>query len=134
MPWILPAVKKLPSTLGVTDGKLADCPASPNCVSSQSSYTASRVPSLAYTGEQREARDAILRILAADSRAELVTVTDDYVHATFRAFVFLDDVEFYFPADEQVVHVRSASRVGHSDLGANRRRVRAISAAFSSQQ
>jgi uncharacterized protein (DUF1499 family) len=43
-----------------------------------------------------------------------------------RIFRFVDDVEFYFPANEPVIHLRSASRIGESDLGVNRRRVEQI--------
>lgn len=75
-----------------------------------------------------------MSILNEDSKATIITETDNYLHVEYRAFVFIDDVEFYFPKDEPVIHVRSASRVGHSDMGANKRRVLAISTAFSSQQ
>ena len=72
-------------------------------------------------------------MVAADSRATVLTRTDRYVHAAFRAMMFIDDLEAYLPEGSNVIQVRSASRVGHSDLGANRRRVEALRQAFSSQ-
>ena len=43
---------------------------------------------------------------------------------------FVDDVDAVVDPDAGVIHVRSASRVGYSDLGVNRKRVEAIRAAF----
>ena len=50
------------------------------------------------------------------------------MHAEFTSviFRFVDDVEFLLDADSLSIHVRSASRVGYSDLGANRARALAI--------
>jgi len=42
---------------------------------------------------------------------------------------FVDDVEFFFP-DTAVIHMRSASRVGYSDFGANRKRLEKIRQRF----
>ena len=43
---------------------------------------------------------------------------------------FVDDVDFVLYAKARVIHLRSASRVGHYDFGVNRKRVEAIRAAF----
>jgi uncharacterized protein (DUF1499 family) len=56
---------------------------------------------------------------------------DNYIRAEFvsKIFRFVDDVEFYFPdkkSKELLIHVRSASRVGYSDLGVNRMRIEQI--------
>ncbi|MGF1673711.1 MAG: DUF1499 domain-containing protein, partial [Rivularia sp. (in: cyanobacteria)] len=68
------------------------------------------------------------KVLTVVPRTEVVENTDNYIHALSksRIFKFVDDVEFYFPADENVIHIRSASRVGDSDLGVNRRRMEQI--------
>ena len=54
----------------------------------------------------------------------IATQEDDYIHAVFtsRLFRFKDDVEFYIDAAAEQVHFRSGSRVGYSDMGANRKR------------
>jgi len=60
--------------------------------------------------------------------ATLVTEKENYLHYEFTSFIFrfVDDVEFLIDADQQQVDFRSASRVGHSDLGANAKRMRKI--------
>jgi uncharacterized protein (DUF1499 family) len=71
--------------------------------------------------------DVIRRVV--DQLGGVVVSTDgNYVHAVFtsRLFRFRDDVEFLVASDEGIVHVKSASRVGHSDFGVNRKRVETI--------
>jgi uncharacterized protein (DUF1499 family) len=61
-------------------------------------------------------------------RVRIVTAEECYLHAEFTSalFRFVDDVEFLLDDGTKTIHVRSASRVGYSDLGVNRRRVEAI--------
>jgi uncharacterized protein (DUF1499 family) len=64
-------------------------------------------------------------------QSKIVVVEDNYIRAEFvsKIFRFVDDVEFYFPdkkSKELLIHVRSASRVGYSDLGVNRKRIEQI--------
>lgn len=133
MPWTLPAARRRPDTLGLRHGRLAACPNKPNCVSSQSDDPAHVVEPLSYEGPREAAIRRVRAILAADPRATIITEDADYLHAEYQATIFVDDVEFHFPADAPRVDIRSASRVGHSDLGANRRRVEAIRVAFSAK-
>lgn len=65
-------------------------------------------------------------------RTNIVTETDNYFHAEFKSALmgFVDDSEFYHDEREDVIHVRSASRVGYSDFGVNRRRVESIRERF----
>ena len=65
-------------------------------------------------------------------RTKVVRQDERYLHAEFTSalFRFVDDVELLLDADAGVVHVRSASRIRYSDMGANRRRVEAIRSAF----
>jgi uncharacterized protein (DUF1499 family) len=62
----------------------------------------------------------------------MVTVEDRYIHAEFTSalFRFVDDVEFQIDAESGLIHFRSASRVGRSDLGVNRKRMESIRMAF----
>lgn len=133
MAWTLPAARRRPSTLGLVEGRLRDCPGSPNCVSSQALSDEFRVEPIPYACTRTEARARLIAMLERDPRAHIATEREDYLHVEWQAWVFVDDLEFYLPPDERVIHVRSASRVGHSDLGANRRRVLALRAAFSSR-
>jgi len=134
MAWILPAAQKKPTTLGLQNGQLAPCPNTPNCVSSQATKKQNWIAPISYLGERGKAHERLIKLLINDPKATIVTQTSEYIHAEFKAFIFIDDTEFYLPSDEPVIHVRSASRVGRSDLGANKRRVKSISAAFSSRQ
>jgi uncharacterized protein (DUF1499 family) len=61
--------------------------------------------------------------------ARLIEQHDAYLRFEFTSLVFrfVDDVEFFVDDKSQQIHFRSASRVGHSDLGANRRRMTKIS-------
>jgi uncharacterized protein (DUF1499 family) len=110
------------------EGRLAPCPASPNCVSSQATDDKHRVEPLRYTVSRAEAMAIVAQAIAAMPRTRIVKQTDTYLHAEFTTAVlrFVDDVEFAVDDDAKVIHVRSASRVGYSDLGVNRRRVEAI--------
>ena len=107
-------------------GKLADCPKTPNCVCSQASSPARYIEPLHFTGPSAIAWDKLQQVIAAMPRATIRTRDERYMHAEFRSrvFRFVDDVEFLL--DEGIIHVRSASRVGLSDLGVNRARVEEI--------
>ena len=121
-----------PSNLGVVDGRLADCPASPNCVSTQATDAEHRMEPIPFTGSSDEAMQRIKDVVAKMPRTKIVTVEDNYLHAEFRSaiFRFVDDVEFLIDPEAQLIHFRSASRVGYSDLGVNRRRMEEIRKAF----
>ena len=118
--------------LGITNGKLAPCPDSPNCVSSQSNDSANSIEPLRYSDTQTEAKDRLLGIIESLPRTQIQKNEEHYVHVIFTSllFRFADDVEFYFSEKEKLIHVRSASRVGYSDLGANRKRVEDIRIKF----
>jgi len=114
-----------PASLGVVDGRLATCPDSPNCVSSFETRESHQIAPL-------EASIAQVRsqILAMPG-AQIIREQDQYLYAEFtsRLMGFVDDVEFLEQAGQ--THVRSASRLGQSDLGVNRKRIEAIRQALS---
>jgi uncharacterized protein (DUF1499 family) len=113
---------KRPDNLGVTDGRLAPCKRTPNCVSSQANPADLEHYIAPIHGDMAAAREA----LTAMPRATLVDVKADYLYAEFRSRLlrYVDDVELYF--DGQVIHVRSSSRLGRRDFGVNRKRVEAL--------
>ena len=128
MPYIVPSSRIRPADLGVQDNKLRPCPSSPNCVSSQTEVSSAFVAPLRYApGQRTEFRRLLLDAIRSDQRNEIVTETDRYIHYEARAFVFIDDVELLFSEEAPIVHIRSASRSGYSDLGANARRVAKLS-------
>ncbi len=121
-----------PDGLGPRDGRLAPLPSSPNAVSSQSEDASRRVKPLAFAGDPAAALARLRRVVEAMPRTRVVTAEPSYLHVEFtsRFFRFVDDVEFLVDAETSQIQVRSASRVGYSDLGANRARVEAIREAF----
>ena len=112
---------------------LKPCPASPNCVSSLAEEDSNhRVPPLSWTGDLTQAKGRLRQAVLAAGNATFVVEEDRYWHIEFRSrlFRFVDDVEFLFEPQARLIHVRSASRVGHSDLGVNRKRVAKIRSRF----
>jgi uncharacterized protein (DUF1499 family) len=62
------------------------------------------------------------------TRVRIVTATDHYLHAECSSalFGFVDDLECLLDAEAGVIHLRSAARMGYSDLGVNRRRIETL--------
>ncbi len=112
--------------------KLSPCPPAPNCVSSLSEDRKHSIEPLRYIGSRDEARQRLIGILDKLKRVRVTLAETDYIHAEFRSliFQFVDDVEFLFPDEGNIIHLKSASRIGYSDLGANRKRVERIRLAF----
>ncbi len=121
---------KRPNDLGARDGKLAPCPNTPNCVSSQSADAVHKIEPLTYKSTPQEALAQLKQVIQSLPRTKIITETNNYIYAEFTSAImgFVDDVEFYLDAAAKVFHVRSASRLGKSDLGVNRKRIEAIRA------
>ncbi|MEL7040272.1 MAG: DUF1499 domain-containing protein [Pseudomonadota bacterium] len=106
------------SAPGLIEGRLSPCPASPNCVSSETGTTEDKrvdaFPLDAWSD---------LPGLITERGGEITAQDETYVSAEFASslFGFVDDVEFRLTDTD--IQVRSASRVGHSDAGVNRARV-----------
>ena len=118
--------------VGLDGNALRPCPKSPNCVSSMAEDEDHHIAPFTYEGSAAEARTKLTGILESTKRARIITSTENYIHAEFTSLIFrfVDDVEFYFDAQKPLIHVRSASRVGYSDLGANRKRIEALRQLF----
>ena len=121
---------KRPSNLGVRDGKLAPCPSTPNCVCSQSEDAEHKIEPLTYKSTPQVAFSQLKQAIASQPRTKIITQSPNYLYAEFTSAImkFVDDVEFYLDEDAKVIHVRSASRLGQSDLGVNRKRIETIRA------
>jgi uncharacterized protein (DUF1499 family) len=114
---------------GLIDGKLSACPDKPNCVCSEyPEHTAHAIEPI--TMRDLSAAFALqkLKHIIEAQGGKIATTREDYVAATFASalFGFVDDLEIRIDAEVGVIHLRSASRVGKSDLGANRKRVEII--------
>ena len=117
-------------------GRFAACPDSPNCVSTKAPDATHRIEPIRYTGSKAEAKQKLLAVLASFPRAQTITEEEDFIHVEFtsRILRFVDDVEFYLGEEEGVLHFRSASRLGRSDLGANRRRMETLREKFAAAE
>ncbi len=118
--------------IGLHDGRLAECPPTPNCVSSLAEDEEHKVAPLDLDGEPAAAIARLRTLLEALPRTRVVNASDTYLHAEVTSLIFryVDDLELAVAADEGKIHMRSASRTGYSDLGVNRKRVQAVAEAY----
>ena len=106
--------------------RMAPCPPLPNCVCSDASNPVHAIAPIRISGEPARAWGALLSHLETDPQFTIVEQSEDYIRAEARTRLlgFIDDVEFQLRGEE--IAVRSASRVGLFDLGANRLRINAV--------
>jgi uncharacterized protein (DUF1499 family) len=135
----VPRLSPRPEGLGVNNGQLKSCPGRPNCVSTQSTsdnaYEKRQAIAL-QTGETPEAAmQKLVAIVEKMPRTIIIEQKPDYLYVEFRTFAmrYIDDVEFYVDAQQNVIHYRSASRLGRSDLGVNGKRMDEIVATYNEQ-
>ncbi len=130
-----------PADLGVHDGKLKPPSATENSVSSQAALYPDHpqrnyagIAPLAVQGNGPATLARIKTIVQGMTGVEVIKSDADYLYARFttRWMRFVDDVEFWFDPMNNVIQVRSASRVGRGDLGVNRKRIEAVRAALAS--
>lgn len=122
-----------PDYLGVKEGTLAPCPVTPNCVSSQSQDQAHAIEPLSYQGSGEKAIEQLAKIIASQPRTKMISQDSNYLYAEFSSqwMGFVDDVEFSLNPSKNAIDVRSASRLGESDLNVNRERVETLRKLFS---
>ena len=121
-----------PGNLGANDGKLLDCPDSPNCVSSFASDDEHQIDPIKYLGSNEEQIKLLKTIISGLGNSRIVSESDNYIYAEFSSDLlkFVDDVEFLLDEKTKTLHFRSASRLGYGDYGVNRKRIEAIRAKF----
>ena len=118
--------------LGVVDGSLTDCPGTPNCVASEASDPEFRIEPFALSDDPAADWTRLLEVVEAHPRTTIIAREPEYLRAVCRSPIlrFADDLEFLLDRAAGVIHVRSASRIGHSDLGVNRDRVAVLREAY----
>lgn len=123
--------------LGMSMGRLRGCGPKPNCVSSAAEPGTERfVEPLAFEGSRLEAKNRVIDFVTGRLGGQLVSDEEDYLHfeVSTALFKFVDDLEFHFPDSiVEKIAVRSASRVGTSDFGANRKRVEKLRQALKNE-
>lgn len=117
-----------PADLGIHAGHLRPCPGTPNCVSSEPGTPPDKLVKAFPAPGGRADMTRLADLVRGSTRAAVITVTPEYLHAEFTSLLlrFVDDVEFRFDSTSGEIHVRSASRLGKGDLGVNRKRVNGL--------
>lgn len=130
MPLLSP--RGCPRSLGLTDGRLSACPSSPNCVCSDETGTSHEIEPLRLAIQPADAWPLVAEAVRDLPRTRIVSNSSDYIHAECASNLlgFVDDLELHLRADEKNIAVRSASRLGYSDFGVNRRRVETLRSAL----
>jgi uncharacterized protein (DUF1499 family) len=123
-----------PDNLGVKDGRFAACKTTPNCVSSQADPADREhyITPIAFRGTMQELRGAVESM----TRATVISEEGNYLYAEYKSALlgYVDDVELLFDEKARLVHVRSASRLGRSDFGVNRKRIEELRALIGAQR
>lgn len=114
--------------------RIRDCGTLQNCVSTTHDPEDARryIEPFSFEGDPAEALQRLKAIVQQMPRTEIVEQDDHYLHVTFTTLIlrFTDDVEFLVEPEGNRIHFRSASRVGKSDLGVNRKRMEQIRTAW----
>ena len=118
---------KAPTTIG----QFAVCPETPNCVSTKNINTKNYISPIYYKGSLDSAKRFLLLAIKPIKSVSIKKELEQFIHieVTSKIFGFVDDVEFYLN-EPGIIHFRSASRLGYSDLGVNRERMETIRNTF----
>ncbi len=119
-----------PNNLGAKGNTLASCPASPNCVSSGADDEQHRIAPLTFSGEADRAFARLKLVLSRRGDTTIIEEKPGYLRVELRTTLFVDDGEFLLDRAQSVIQLRSASRLGYSDLGKNRSRMEEIRRQF----
>jgi len=116
---------------GLSNGTLAPCPNSPNCVLSEQAAASAYIKPLSFNIPSDQAWTT-LKVAIQSMGGTIERSEDNYLWATFRSRImrFVDDVECRMAQEQGVIHLRSASRLGHSDFGVNRKRMERLRQLF----
>lgn len=116
-----------PKSIGTLDSIKLPCPASPNCVTSlhpqDEEHFMSPLKGVSLTHFQE-----LVHRVEKRADAKIIKRNEGYLYAEFtsKLMKFVDDVEFSFDSTDKEIHFRSASRLGHSDLGVNEKRIKEL--------
>lgn len=113
--------------------KFTPCSDAPHCVSSQAAVSSPRyIKPLGYAGDAIQARNSLVQVLSDSAGTVEASADTNFIHATFtsRLMGFVDDVSFIIQPQQHYIDVKSSSRIGYYDFGANRARVEQLRTQF----
>jgi uncharacterized protein (DUF1499 family) len=116
----------------MSDPQLKECPESPNCVSTRTQQESKKMDPIPFELDPKEVKKIIKNAVESLPSTELQRESIHYLHYTFKSkiFGFIDDVELLIDAEQKLIHFRSASRTGYSDMGVNKKRMTEIAKAI----
>lgn len=122
---------KTPDNIELNAGKLAPCPDSPNCVSSQENDKEHAIDTIKASGSTENVMKRLTETIT-QMGGKIITRKGPYLHAEFRSnvFRFVDDLECYYDKNKGLVEIRSAARLGYADFSVNRNRVEKLRKLF----
>jgi len=105
-----------------------DCPDTPNCVSSLAKNPKYRVEPFNLNKDPKTSWDIVKKTVELLPRTKVVSEDNSDIHAECKSMIFrfVDDLTLHLTPSKGIIHIRSASRIGYSDLGVNRRRVETL--------
>ena len=117
---------KMPDAIGVGRTGLSGCPKTPNCVSTEARDDSHKIEPFRLKGDSQEQWAEVIKAASSLPRTRVMQSTENYLHLECRSLIFrfVDDLELHLKSPQEgIVSVRSASRIGKSDFGVNRKRV-----------
>jgi len=131
--FVLGLMSRSGTAIGLVDGHLSSCPGKPNCVSSEKASDSGHY--IAPISLPRQRTDDVLLVLKGvigKMGGSIAIEGDGYLAATFSSaiFGFVDDLEIRVDTNKNIIHMRSASRMGHGDMGVNRKRTKLLKQLF----
>lgn len=118
-----------PKNIGLQSNKLQMCVDKKNCVSSTNNTSDSNyIEPIKMIEPLEVAKEKISKIILKNKSAKIIKLNPTYIYAEYTSsiFKFVDDVEFFLSEKDKQIYIRSASRVGHSDFGVNKKRIEEI--------
>jgi len=110
---------------GLIEGRLSLCPDTPNCVCSEfKNDTSHYIAPIIISQNNKVETVTLLKKVIREMGGTIQVESRYYIAATFTSviFKFVDDLELRIDSDKNIIHIRSASRVGHGDMGVNKKR------------
>jgi len=107
---------------------LAGCDGLQNCTASTASAKRNHIEPISYTGDASEVIDNVASLVPTMSGTKIIAQTENYLHVTYKTLLlgYTDDLELLRDDEQGMLQIRSASRLGRSDFGANRKRIEAL--------
>ena len=129
-------ISKAGEAPGLVEGILSKCPNKRNCVCSEYKNDANHyIAPIILPQNSTVDTFSLLKNVIQEMGGNVQVESCDYLAATFTSaiFKFVDDLEIRIDSTQEVIHIRSASRVGYSDMGVNRKRTELLKKLFNNE-